>query len=112
MSSILFTDGNYEQLAIGTHKATFRQLETTETSKGKAYRWHFETLDGKKVNELSDREHPPTPANKTGRFLQALAGKMLKGGDQIDPDSYVGKTYLLIVQPKGDKTCIQTFTAI
>jgi hypothetical protein len=113
MTEITMTDGSFESLSVGTHKAAFKQLEETETSKGAAYRWHFETLDGKKVNELSDREYKPTPQNKTGRFLQALASRTLKGGDTIDPAVYVGKTYLLIVEPKGDgKTKITTFTAL
>ena len=114
MLEIIFSDGNgYEGLAVGSHKGVFKGIEPTETQKGKAWRWRFETLDGKKASELSDRESLPTPKNKTGRFLMALAGKAFAGGDKIDPDAYVGKNYLLIVEPKGDgKTKISTFTAI
>lgn len=43
----------------------------------------------------------------------ALASKPFAPGDKIAPEAYVGKTYLLIVEPKGDgKTKISTFTAI
>ena len=43
----------------------------------------------------------------------ALAGKSFAPGDKTTPDVYVGKTYLLIVESKGDgKTKISTFTAI
>jgi hypothetical protein len=114
MLEMIFADGqSYDSLSVGSHKALFKGIEPTETQNGKAWRWRFETLDGKRASELSDRESPPSPKNKTGRFLMALASKPFAPGDKIAPEAYVGKTYLLIVEPKGDgKTKISTFTAI
>jgi hypothetical protein len=100
------------------YRAEFVAVEQTETSKGKAWRWKFKVTDPKAsdkiVTELSDAESPPTPRNKTGRFLQALVGKPLAEGVSVNPDDYVGKPYMLVIEnkPDGNGTKVTTFSAI
>jgi hypothetical protein len=113
------SSNSYESLPAGMYRGTFASVEADETSKGKAWKWKFNVRDpkaeGKTVCEFSDAEGPPTLRNKTGRFLQALAGKALAEGTGINPDDYVGKSYLLVIEPKPDKpgeTRLSTFSAI
>lgn len=107
----------FESVPVGAYRAKFVELSRCETMNGNAYRWKFEIIEGEHagriVSELSDADSPPTVKNKTGRFLAALATKSLAAGLQVDPESYIGKSYLVIVEPKeGGKTKISTFTAI
>ena len=116
LDSFVITPSNsYEAIPPGTYKASFQGLESTETSKGPAIRWRFKISEGKHagqtVSELSDPH--ATTGNKTGRFLVALSGKSLEGGVKIEPPQYVGRPYLLIIEPKeGGKTKLTTFTAL
>ena len=110
----------YVSVVGGIHKGEFVAVEPCETSKGKAWRWKFKITEGKEagkiVCELSDGENPPTPANKTGRFLSALASKPLNDGDSIEVAQYVGKPYMLVVEAKPNgkpgETRLTTFSAI
>ena len=108
--------GGFESVPAGVYTpCVFKALEECETSKGKAYRWKFDVPDGKAISELSDREHPPTDRNKTGRFLAALAGKPLAVGTSVEPNDYVGRKYLIVVSPKpgtDGKTGIATFSPL
>jgi hypothetical protein len=112
------SSNSYESLPAGLYRGTFASVEADETSKGKAWKWKFHVNDpkasGKTVQEFSDAERPPTVRNKTGRFLMALAGKALSEGTGIDPDQYVGKTYMLVIEPRqdGNGTRLATFSAV
>ncbi len=116
----LFTiqGSQYEGVPAGNYIGVFKALDACETSKGKAYRWKFEIIEGEHkgriVSELSDGVSPPTTKNKTGRFLVALSKQSLTAGVQVDPDKYVGRKYLIICEPKDSNsgTKITTFSAI
>jgi len=94
----------------GTHKATFAGIEPTETSRGEALRWRWTLENGTEYAAFSDRN--PTTKNKVGRWLAALSGKAATEGVSVNPDDYVGRPYLLIVE-QGDNgsTRLNTFTA-
>jgi hypothetical protein len=118
---MLFTVTNaFECVPAGIYKGEFVSVEETTTSKGKAWRWKFKITDakasGKIVCELSDGERPASPANKTGRFLAALIGKPVADGDSVNPDDYIGKAYMLVIEPKPNakpgETRLTTFSAI
>jgi hypothetical protein len=103
----------YDEVPAGAHKAKFKGITPTETCKGEAYRWSFEVLEGdyrgKVASDLSDRK--VTTMNKTGRWLSALSGKPLADGTEANPDDYIGKTYLVIIEAKENgKNKIATFT--
>jgi len=106
---------SFEEVPCGAHRVVFKGLTPLETSKGEAYRWTFEVVDGdlkgKTASDLSDRK--VTTLNKTGRWLCALSGKPLADGTQINPDDYVGKKYLVVVEAKeGGRNKIATFTPL
>lgn len=101
----------YSELKAGNYTCTFIGLTPMETSKGKAYRWEFRSDQGETISGLSDGNGPPSPANKTGRWLAALSGLPLVKDTKIVPANYIGKRYLVIVQPGGNgKNNIYTFT--
>jgi hypothetical protein len=103
------TSGN--SLPVGAHQATFLGLSQENNKEGKPmFVWNFEA-DGKAVKGFTDAGQP-TDGNKLGRWLCGLAGKPLKAGDSYDPDTYIGKRYMLIVTPakSGNGTRIDTFT--
>jgi hypothetical protein len=106
---------SFEDVPAGAHKAVFRGITPTETCKGEAYRWVFEVVDGdlkgKTASDLSDRK--VTTMNKTGRWLCALSGKPLADGTEVNPEDYVGKKYLVIVEAKENgRNKIATFTPL
>ena len=119
MPLLTITSSSYDNVPAGTYKAKFKEFQQDiETSKGKAYRWKFTITEGKyagtNVSELSDAGSLPSTKNKTGRFLVAISGKPLAHGTAVDPDDYVGRPYLVIVEPKDDKggTKITTFSPL
>lgn len=99
-------------IPVGNYPAKFVEFAGIETKCGKAYRWVFHSDDGKTISEISDGVATPTPNNRTGRFLMALTGKALQVGEKINPESYYGQRYFVIVTPKGTegKTQIATFS--
>jgi len=100
---------SYESVPPGNYPATFLGMTQIDTQKGKAYRWAFRTESGKDISGLSDAERPPTTRNKSGKWLCALATKPIQAGASIDPEQYVNKRYLVIVN--GDSK-LETFTAL
>lgn len=101
-----------EYVPVGTYKGTFQGLEEVTNDHGNAWRWVFQLDDGRTLTGISDRDKPPTPKNKTGRWLSALSKKPLSDGVSVDTDAFVGKTYLLIVADNGnERTKLDTFSA-
>ena len=39
----------------------------------------------------------PSPKNGCGKMLAGLIGRALLEGEQVDPDQYAGKRYMLVV---------------
>ena len=104
---------SYESVPAGIYQATFAGMKPQETANGNAYRWSFRTDNGKEISGLSDAESPPTPRNRTGRWLCALATKPLQAGVEVDPDSYIGKRYVVIFAAAAEnKTKLETFSAL
>ncbi len=110
-------ESGYTPIPVGMYKTKFDGAEKTTTRTGPAYRWCF-TVDegeyaGKCVTELSDRI--PSTTNKCGRFLVALAKKPLEKDVQNNPNDYIGKRYMIIVEAKPNDpkdTKITTFTML
>ncbi len=109
----------YEAIPAGNYQADFLGMKpvTLENNGSKVFRWEFKIVDGehkgKTISELSDADKPPTVKNKTGRFLAQIANTPLAAGTKVDPDSFIGKRYLVIVFPKDQgKTKIEAFSQI
>lgn len=112
MKPIEIFDSAFQTPNPGTYRGTFRLLDDIETKNGKAYRWVFDEIEGgscSTISGLSDREARATIKNKTGRWLSALAGQSLAKAGSVNPDSYFGKRYALIVDESGK---LDTFTKI
>ena len=107
----------YDSVPLGNYTTTFRSMVPKETSKGKAYLWTFEVVEGEKtgseISDFSDANSGPTTKNKTGRWLAAIAKKPLEKDVSVNPDKHVGKRYLVIVEPgTNGKNKIATFTLL
>jgi hypothetical protein len=109
---VLTLTSGYDNIPIGAYPSTFKLIEEIENEHGKAYRWHFLADDGKKISGVSDRESPPSPKNKTGRWLAALAKQSANDKLAVNTDDYIGRKYMVIVAAHGDKTRVDTFTAM
>ena len=94
----------------GQYQTTFKGIESQETENGPAIRWIFETDNGQRISGLTDLG--PTTKNKPGRWLSALSGKPISDGISVNTDDYIGKRYLVIVQPYKDSSRIETFVAL
>ncbi|QDV19488.1 hypothetical protein Pan153_41540 [Gimesia panareensis] len=110
-------ESGYTPIPAGMYKTKFDGLEKTTTSNGPAYRWWFTVEDGeyagRSVNEYSDRI--PSTLNKCGRFFVALAKKPLEKDVQHNPNDYIGKRYMIIVEPRPKNpkdTMIASFTML
>jgi hypothetical protein len=63
--------------------------------------WEFEVAEGSDKGKIASRisgKHP-NPKNIAGRLMAAVSGKYLKPGVEINLDQYVGKLYLITVEP-------------
>ncbi|MFO0881415.1 MAG: hypothetical protein U0840_29295 [Gemmataceae bacterium] len=89
----------------GNYKALFDGIEAQQANTEKGYgpgiRFRFKLLEGTQAGAIASRVTgtSPTPTNACGKMLAALLGRPLAPGENIDLQSYVGKTYLIIVEP-------------
>lgn len=85
----------------GAHTAKFLGVEQKESKFGPGIVWKFEVVSGPyakaKTSGMTGIE--PTAQNKCGKFLAGIMGKPLSVDQEIDLQSYVGKMYLVVVEP-------------
>lgn len=94
-------DGKYLAKFLGT---TMREQTGQTDPKGRPLpppmTWDFEVVEGdhlgKKLDRMTGRD--PTPKSACGKFLAAVSDRVLKDGDEIDLNAYVGKLYRVTVQ--------------
>jgi hypothetical protein len=90
-------------IPVGSYTATFSGIEAqpanTEKGYGAGIRWKFAIDAGQYSGQSASRitGSSPTPKNGCGKMLGGLIGRALKEGEQIDPDSFIGKRYMLVV---------------
>jgi hypothetical protein len=88
---------------VGNYTGTFAGLEPQPENKEKGYaaglRWKFVINAGLHSGQTASRisSATPTPRNSCGKMLSGLIGRALKEGEQIDPDQYIGKPYMIVV---------------
>ena len=95
----------------GFYKAKFVAIDPTEHEEyGPGSKWIFQVVDGEHSGEQATRltSPTPTPKNACGRMIAGVLGESLKVGAKVDLESYVGREYLLQVEPapKGEGTRI------
>jgi hypothetical protein len=88
---------------VGNYVATFAGYENQPENKEKGYgmglRWKFAIADGPQAGQITSRITSPTPTTKNtcGKMLVGLLGRALRDGEQIDPDAFIGKKYMIVV---------------
>ena len=86
---------------IGQYRARFSKWEqSVHEQYGDRLLFEFEIVDGEHAGASSSRfcSAKLTPKSALAKIASGLAGKKLEPGDSFDPDTYVGRTYLIIVE--------------
>jgi len=95
-------------VAVGNYTGTFTGIEATQPKPEKGYgagiRWKFQIDAGTCAGQTTSRVTgcAPTPKNGCGKMLSGLIGRALKEGEQIDPDTFIGKRYMIVVAAGRD----------
>ncbi len=90
-------------LPIGNYTATFAGVEIQPENKERGYaaglRWKFTVATGPCAGQTASRitSSSPTPKNACGKVLSGLLGRALTEGEAVDPDTFVGKKYMIVV---------------
>jgi hypothetical protein len=88
---------------VGTYTGSFAGTEAQPANKelgyGPGLRWKFHIASGTQAGQSTGRVTGPTPSprNACGKLLSGLIGRALKEGEQINPDDYIGRMYMIIV---------------
>lgn len=83
----------------GSYLAKFLGYESTTTEFGDCLRWQFEVVNGQHTGSRTSRITglSPTTKNACGRVLSGITGKPLTAGEDIDLESFIGRTYWIVV---------------
>jgi len=84
----------------GNYQAKFEGVEPTENDKyGKGWRWKFAITSGPLAKQTVSRVTGLTPSlkNGCGKMLSGLSGHPLQLDEEVDPDQYIGRSYLIVV---------------
>jgi hypothetical protein len=88
---------------VGSYTGKFAGIEEVPANPEKKYaagfRWKFVIDDGAYEGQTVSRITGPAPSvkNSCGKLLSGVIGRALKENEQIDPDTFVGKRYMLVV---------------
>jgi hypothetical protein len=88
---------------IGNYAAAFAGVETTQANAEKGFgpgiRFKFTIEAGLYAGQTASRVTGSAASikNALGKMLSGLIGRALKEGEQIDPDQYIGRKYLIVV---------------
>jgi hypothetical protein len=89
----------------GMYKATFAGVEETppHPEYGRGVRFKFKVVggdhDAEEATVICGIEKAASPKNRLGRVLGGLIGKPVAPGETITIDQYVGKQFLIQVEP-------------
>jgi hypothetical protein len=98
----------------GSYLAKFVGVEATNNEYGDGLRWVFEVVNGPNKGAKTSRitSQAPTPKNACGKMLGGITGKTLTPGEDINLDSFIGKTYLvMVINTDGGGTRIDSVSA-
>ena len=101
------------------YTAEFVQVEEVEakpgTDYGPGWRWQFRIVEGEHAGKLVSRttSREPSQKNACGKMLTAVTGRPLAVNDEVDLAGYVGKRYLVTMEPDytGKGTRVGTVVA-
>jgi hypothetical protein len=88
---------------VGSYTGKFAGTEEVPENPDRGYgpgrRWKFAIDTGPHEGQTVSRVTGQTPSvkNACGKMLSGVIGRALKEYEQIDPDMYVGRRYMLVV---------------
>jgi hypothetical protein len=92
----------YEPMEIGDYRATFTRYEEDEGMHGPMIKWFFELDDedypGRTISGISSTAF--NPMSKMYAWVQALMGRPIEDGEEIDLDDLVGRQVMIDVDHK------------
>jgi hypothetical protein len=103
--------GNYTGSFVGVEPAP----PNTEKGYGPGVRWKFRIDAGPHSGQTTSRitGPEPSPLNACGKMLAGLAGRPIQPGDQIDPEQYLHKRYMIVVAAsQGGGTRVDTIIPV
>jgi hypothetical protein len=84
----------------GSYVADFKALEQKDSQFGPGLLWTLEVASGPhagaKATGMTGTK--PSPANKCGKFLAGIMGRMPAVGETVDVTPFIGKRYLIVVE--------------
>jgi len=89
----------------GSYTGTFSGIDVQPENKERGYgcglRWKFAIDAGPHCGQTASRitGTTPSPTNMCGKILSGLIGRPIREGEQIDPDPFRGKRYMIVVAP-------------
>jgi hypothetical protein len=106
-------------LPVGNYTALFAGIEPQPENKEKGYaaglRWKFTVDAGPCKDQTASRitGTAPTTKNSCGKMLAGLLGRAVAEKEQIDPDIFVGKKYMIVVAAaQGGGTRVEAIVPI
>lgn len=87
----------------GNYTATFAGVEVQPENRERGYppgvRWKFQIEAGPFAGQMASRitGSQSSPTNACGKMLCGLVGRPVNEGEQLDPDTYIGQRYMLVV---------------
>jgi hypothetical protein len=101
------------------YAAEFAQVEEVDakpgTDYGPGWRWQFRIAEGEHAGKLVSRttSREPSAKNACGKMLAAVTGKHLAVNEEVDLAGYVGRRYLVTMEPDftGKGTRVGTVVA-
>ena len=71
---------------------------------GTSYVWEFEIIEGLHARKTTSRWTPTklTMSNNFGKLVREMLGRPLIGGEDVDPDTFIGSKYTITVGPSAD----------
>lgn len=96
----------------GTYSATFAGVEACQHDDyGPGLRWQFAVSSGDAAGQIASRTTGVSPSreNACGRLVSGLLGRDLRVGEQVDPITLIGRSYIIVVSPaKNGGTRVET----
>jgi hypothetical protein len=86
----------------GTYVGQFAGVETKKHKEyGDGLCWKFRITQGPQTGKTALRFTGPTPSPNSacGRLVSGLVGRPLELDEEIDFDSFVGRAYLIVIEP-------------
>ena len=87
----------------GSYLAKFANVEPMTNALGDGLKWTWEITSGANagLTVCSISSNSPSPKNRCGKIVSGMLGKPLTTGEELDTNSLIGQTFLIVVR-KGE----------